>query len=98
MALQTKRERGVAQERARCHDIVWKRRVGLEHALLVKSNASNARDVKRMIRLLMDLERAILEAPEREQLPPVPPGDFSIEEMERAQDIIAEQELNPFEV
>lgn len=86
-------------ERARAARIVEGYRTQIERKFALKPNATNGKDVRKIIRLLRQIEIEILEEqnPEACAAPVVYPGDFSIEEMERAQEIIAEQEHNPFE-
>jgi len=99
MAPLVRKPDGVRRERARCNNIVADYRSQLERALVLKPHASNVSQVRRMIAMLRCIERDILAVPEGGQkLEAILAGDFSIEEMERAQEIIAEQERNPFEV
>lgn len=75
----------------------------IERKFALKPNCNNARDVRKIIDLLRKIELEIKQLGQPgEENKPIPaivyPGDFSVEEMERAQEIIAEQEHNPFEV
>ena len=88
------------RERARCAAIVRERRYEIERALITK--ATTSRDklyIRRFIKILTEIEANIMGL----ELPAIPSekvqylGDFSAEEMERAQSIIEEQERNPFE-
>lgn len=86
------------RERSRAAMIVADYRLDIERRFASMPNARNAKDVRKIIDLLRKIEIKILDAGEPPYVPPIVyPGDFSIEEMERAQEIIAEQEHNPFE-
>ncbi len=90
------------RERSRCAGIVRDRRATVERNLIAASNKKMNEDhktiLRRVIKLLQELEAAILDMPQA-YVPKEPQyqGDFSVEEMERAQAIIEEQEHNPFE-
>jgi hypothetical protein len=101
MALPTKAQRGAEKERARCAGIVRER---LAHVQRVAATSGPPQRLYRktdiaatLIKVLIDLEAKILDVPKEEKAA-ILPGDFSIEEMERAIEIIEEQERNPFEV
>ncbi|SRR6266446_3945663 len=95
------------RERSRCAAIVRDKRQEIEHKLIanyrriwkLSAHMEAKKYIRRFIQVLTEIEHQILEiktaaiAPQVEYL-----GDFSEEEMERAQAIIAEQEYNPFEV
>lgn len=90
-----------SRERRRCIEIVQEYRRELTSAYARKPDASNAQQVLTVIQRLQEMERRMLvgDKTDRSQLatPKTAMGEFSIEEMERAQEIIAEQEHNPFE-
>ena len=87
------------RERARCAGIVRDRRAIMERKLI--SGIGNKAVIRRVISLLQEIEHIILELPHPDAYNPEVQmqyaGDFSAEEMERAQAIIEEQEHNPFE-
>ncbi len=90
------------RERARCAGIVRDRRATVERRLISsrKMNEDQKMVVRRVITLLQEIEHSILELPHPDAYMPEKfeyLGDFSAEEMERAQAIIEEQEHNPFE-
>lgn len=89
-------------ERRRCIQIVQEYRRELTRSYAVKPDAPNAGSVLKLIQRLQEMETkmAMGRLADRTQLsakikPEV--GGFSIEEMELAQNLIAEQERNPFE-
>ena len=85
-------------ERRRAAAIVRDRRAEIERRFIQMPHANNASDVRKVIKLLWELENAILEVPtEVAEAVVTYPGDFSIEDMQLAEEIIAEQEKNPFE-
>ena len=91
-----------SKERTRCIRIVQKYRHELTAAYTKRPFATNAKQVLRLIQRLQEMEEEMgsiysrqLSAKHKSSMP-VLEGDFSIEEIERAQEIIAEQEQNPF--
>lgn len=89
-------------ERIRAAGIVEGYRLDIERKFALKPNCTNAKDVRKIIDLLRKIEGEIKQLGQPGENKPIPaivyPGDFSVEEMEQAQQIIAEQEHNPFEV
>lgn len=100
------------KERERCIGIVREYRKELTAKLALHPDAANQKQVISLIRRLQKIEHEMARPyyaanttmidPNRGTkynlgTEPVLPGDFSIEEMDRAHEIIAEQEKNPFE-
>jgi superfamily II RNA helicase len=84
------------KERDRCLEIVQVKRMNLTHTLLNDTLTPKQKGyLRRVIRLLRELEYAIMEF-KSGQDPIVPNGDFTVEEMDRAQAILDELQ-NPFE-
>ena len=93
---------GQRKERARCAAIVRDRRATIERKLIASTKMTEKEKniVRRVITLLQEIEHSILELPHPDAYIPEKfeyLGDFSAEEMERAQAIIEEQKRNPFE-
>lgn len=91
-----------AKERLRCIKIVQDYRRELTRAYTSKPFASNAKQVLALIHKLQDMEQKMAQVPNPttslgRKPKALPDGDFSIEEIERAQEIIREQERNPFD-
>ncbi|SRR5258706_11917969 len=88
------------RERNRCAAIVRDRRAMVERKLITGGYGieREKKIVRRVIAMLQEIERSILDVPEATTQEIIQyAGDFSVEEMERAQSIIEEQERNPFE-
>lgn len=100
--LRTKREiaiqDGIDRERQRCLSLVASYRASIQIKFAAQTNPTEQHKavVARVVAALLDIEKNI-KHPVAAPVSVVMPGDFSIEEMERAQEIIAEQEHNPFE-
>ena len=94
-----------AKERRRCIMIVQDYRRELTRAYTSRPFATNTKQVLALIQRLQDMEQKMAQVPNpitalgRKSKPSMVSldGDFSIEEMERAQEIIMEQERNPFD-
>lgn len=89
---------GVARERLRCLVLVEEYRLMIQRKFAKQPNPTEQHKavVARVVSALLQIEGEI-RFPSAKEVSVVMPGDFSIEEMERAQEIIAEQEHNPFE-
>jgi len=94
------------KERARCANIVRDRRYLVQRKFMEycsnhKPTRDQIRSLNRVMDILKDVEYEIqnleLAVKQEAELKVEYPGDFSTEEMELAQAIIAEQEHNPFE-
>jgi len=86
------------RERNRCAEIVREQRYKIERALIASAIATkNKLYTRRFIQILTEIEDNILDMPRATAETIQYQGDFSTEEMERAQSIIEEQERNPFE-
>src|SRR6266446_3922884 len=85
-------------ERARCAGIVRDRRQEIERKMLVRNLSQlEIKYIRRFLQVLTEIEGDILALPQATASIPSPIeylGDFSQEEMERAQAIIEEQEQN----
>ncbi len=93
-----------SSERQRCLDIVTKRRESLLDKILHGDrqghsplNEKQKVYLRRVIKLLREIEYEIMEIKSAENIPVVATGDFTPEEMDRAQAIL-EELRNPFEV
>lgn len=89
-----------SKERSRAAKIVRRYRDELVAALHAKPLANNAAQVVQVIRRLEEIEEKIRNVPIENKTPPdkMPTIDgFSMDEMELAEQIMAEQNSNPFE-
>ena len=93
--------RAVDAERQRCLALVAAYRLSIERKVSARPvvTAHEAMLVKRIVGALLQIESEIKHPVAKEAITEVVlPGDFSIEEIERAVAMIEEQERNPFEV
>jgi len=93
--------RAVDAERQRCLALVAAYRETIQRKFSQIPNYSLEREqnVKRVVNSLLQIEADIRHPAAKEAITEVVlPGDFSIEEIERAVAMIEEQERNPFEV
>lgn len=85
------------KERSRCIAIVLAYRDELVEAYRAKPHAKNAMQVLRVIGRLDDMIREIEEIPREKAKAEIHVGGFSMDEMARAEEIMAQQDRNPFE-
>lgn len=89
----------VDKERQRCLALVAEYRQGIQrkHAKRASPSQWHNAVVRRVVEALLQIEANIRHPSAKEDPEQVLPGDFTIDEMERAIALIEDQERNPFE-